>query len=386
MTEEAKPSKEQPTPKKPPEPNGGNKTAKVKSPKESSKGSSFFRGVKIIFMLCLIAVLAAGSWLGWNYWQAELTETGNSQGTILSLQGSVDSIQGQYKLDQERQAQEILQLKQALSNLQLRANTQGQRLAELSSTTRSDWLLAEAVYLTRLANQRLQTERSTKNPLALLANVDVILQELDDPELTPVRGAVAADITALRIAGEVDAEGIFLELVALVKSIDQLDIRLSLAESGPKGDKASIAASASAAVAEEPLSSIDSTLALFTQKLSQLIRVRERSQPIEPMLHPKEETVVRQNLRLMLEQAQTGLLREQQGVYSQSIAKAQGWLEQYFQLNPNTQVVSERLGELAKVQVVQQLPAINGSLKAIEAVVAVRQSRLLDSAQQESQQ
>ena len=384
MTEEAKPSKEQPTPKKPPEPNGGNKTAKVKSPKESSKGSSFFRGVKIIFMLCLIAVLAAGSWLGWNYWQAELTETGNSQGTILSLQGSVDSIQGQYKLDQERQAQEILQLKQALSNLQLRANTQGQRLAELCSTTRSDWLLAEAVYLTRLANQRLQTERSTKNPLALLANVDVILQELDDPELTPVRGAVAADITALRLAGEVDAEGIFLELVALVKSIDQLDIRLSLAESGPKGDKASIATSA--AVAEEPLSSIDSTLALFTQKLSQLIRVRERSQPIEPMLHPKEETVVRQNLRLMLEQAQTGLLREQQGVYSQSIAKAQGWLEQYFQLNPNTQVVSERLGELAKVQVVQQLPAINGSLKAIEAVVAVRQSRLLDSAQQESQQ
>ena len=88
----------------------------------------------------------------------------------------------------------------------------------------------------------------------------------------------------------------------------------------------------------------------------------------------------------MLEQAQSGLLREQQGVYSQSIAKAQGWLEQYFQLNPNTQVVSERLGELAKVQVVQQLPAINGSLKAIEAVVAVRQSRLLDSAQQESQQ
>lgn len=383
MTEEAKSSKEQPTPKKPLEPSGGNKTAKIKNPKESSKGSSFFRGVKIIFMLCLIAVLAAGSWLGWHYWQAQLAEADNSQGAILSLQGSVDSIQGQYELDQERQAQEILQLKQALSDLQLRSNTQGQRLAELSSTTRSDWLLAEAVYLTRLANQRLQTERSTKNPLALLANVDVILQDLDDPDLTPVRGAVAADITALRLAGEVDAEGIFLELVALVKSIDQLDIRLSLAESGPKENKASIA---TATLAEEPLSSIDSTLALFTQKLSQLIRVRERSQPIEPMLHPKEEIIVRQNLRLMLEQAQSGLLREQQGVYSQSIAKAQRWLERYFQLNPNTQVVAERLGELAKVQVVQQLPAINGSLKAIEAMVAVRQSRLLEPAQQESQQ
>ena len=35
--------------------------------------------------------------------------------------------------------------------------------------------------------QRLQTERNTKSPLALLENVDAILKELDDPDTHLVR-------------------------------------------------------------------------------------------------------------------------------------------------------------------------------------------------------
>jgi uroporphyrin-3 C-methyltransferase len=291
-------------------------------------------------------------------------------------------MQQQFKLDQKRQSlqlQNIKQLQQTISNLQLRSNSHGQRLAELGSTTRNDWLIAEAVYLTRLANQRLQTERSIKNPLALLASVDVILQELDDPELTPARSALAADITALRLAGEVDAEGIFLELSSLVNSIGQLSMRSTPTEPEessrlPPGP-----------LVETQSENSDSAIAEFAKKLSKLIRVQRRSQPIEPMLQPEEEVIVRQNLRLMLEQAQSGLLREQQVIYSQSIRKAQSWLMLYFQLNPSAQVISERLAELAKVQVVQQLPQINSSLNAIETVVAMRRNRLSEGTQQELQ-
>jgi uroporphyrin-3 C-methyltransferase len=119
--------------------------------------------------------------------------------------------------------------------------------------------------------------------------------------------------------------------------------------------------------------------------MAQLIRVRQRSQPVEPLLQPEEASLVRHNIRLMLEQAQSALLREQQVIYSQSIAKAQSWLARHFQLNPSSQVLSERLSELAKVQVVQQLPEINTSLEAIETAVVLRQSRLVDQAQPENQ-
>ena len=54
------------------------------------------------------------------------------------------------------------ELESKIDNLQLRINTQGRRMAELGFTTRSDWLLAEAVYLSRLANQRLQLNAVSK--------------------------------------------------------------------------------------------------------------------------------------------------------------------------------------------------------------------------------
>lgn len=334
--------------------------------------------LKIILAMGIIVLLLAAGWLGWMQWQKWAVEADSSERELANLRDAVDTMQQQLRLDQEQQSQRSLQLQQLITDLQLRSNTQGRRLAELGSTTRSDWLLAEAIYLTRLANQRLQTERRTKNSLALLGNADLILQELDDPDLTPARSALAADITALRLVGEVDVEGVFLELSSLVDSIDRLSVlnmpaepQTALQETTESGEESSV---------------VESVVATFGQKVARLIRVRQRNQPIEPILQPREEAVVRQNIRLMLEQAQSALLREQQVIYRQSIAKAQSWLAQYFQLNPSAQVLSERLAELSEVQVVQQLPNINTSLQAIETAVALRQSRLVDEAEAGSQE
>ena len=379
MTEDSKPATDK-TPEKQPElskqPEPNKQPEPTKQP--NALAASIFHVLKIILILGLIAAVLAGSWLGWSQWQLWTLETDRSEIQLTSLRDSMDSIEQQYRLDQERQAIQSKQFQQALTDLQLRSNSQGRRLAELGSTTRSDWLLAEAVYLTRLAAQRLQTERRTKNSLALLSNADQILQELDDPDLTPARSAMAADITALRLAGEVDVEGIYLELNSLVDSIDQLSILSAPAQSEAEQQ------SAAESIEESPTP--ESVLEGFSQQLAQLIRVRQRSQPIEPMLQPEEATLVRQNIRLMLEQAQSALLREQQVIFSRSIGKAQSWLVQYFQLNPSAQVLSDRLSELAKAQVVQQLPEINTSLEAIETVIVLRQSRLMDKTELENQE
>ena len=379
MTEDSKPAtdktpEKQPELSKQPEPNKQPEPSK----QPNALATSIFHMLKIILILGLIAAVLAGSWLGWSQWQLWTLETDRSEIQLTSLRDSMDSIEQQYRLDQERQAIQSKQFQQALTDLQLRSNSQGRRLAELGSTTRSDWLLAEAVYLTRLAAQRLQTERRTKNSLALLSNADQILQELDDPDLTPARSAMAADITALRLAGEVDVEGIYLELNSLVDSIDQLSILSAPAQSEAEQQ------SAAESIEESPTP--ESVLEGFSQQLAQLIRVRQRSQPIEPMLQPEEATLVRQNIRLMLEQAQSALLREQQVIFSRSIGKAQSWLVQYFQLNPSAQVLSDRLSELAKAQVVQQLPEINTSLEAIETAIVLRQSRLMDKTELENQE
>ena len=349
------------------------KTASKKAPDKkasatanpSNAGKSLW--TKLLLILIVIVSLAAAGWLGWAQWQQWATVAEGFNARLDSLDRSYISIQQQSQQAEKRQSKDIEQVQRGLSNIQLRLNNQGKRLAELGATTRSDWLLAEAAYLARLANQRLQTERSTKNPLALLKNVDVILKQLDDPELLPLRRAVATDITALRLAGEVDTSGLYLELSALEESIDRLLILKPIAEPAVVAKQPEI-------TVEQP--KLQGLITGFVDGVSQLIRISQRDQPIEPLLQANEEGVVRHNLRLMLEQAQSAVMREEQAIYSHSLDKAQRWLAQYFQLNTDAEVIKQRLASLSEQEIVQQLPDINGSLQAIETLIALRNSRL----------
>ena len=338
--------------------------------KTTTVGKPLWR--KLLLAAILISAVTAAGWLGWVEWQQRTAGAEEFNARIAGLENSYAALEEQLQREQELETQSSEQMLQILTSIQLRLNNQGKRLAELGSTTRSDWLLAEAAYLARLANQRLQTERSTKNPLALLQNVDVILKQLDDPELLPLRRAVAADITALQLAGEVDSAGLYLELSVLAEAL----VKLSVLE--PEIETITELKQTDTAVIEQ--SKIHGMAADFMTAISQLIRVSQRSQPIEPLLQVHEEAVVRQNLRLMLEQAQSAVMREEQVIYSQSLEKAQRWLAQYFQLNPSATLIQQRLANLSDMQIVQQLPDITSSVQAIENLVALRDSRLATDA------
>ena len=344
--------------------------AAVKKTKSAAKKTNIGKPLwlKLLLALTLIIAVTATGWLGWVEWQQRLAETEDFNARLANLDKSYIAIEQQSQLAEKRASQRSDQMLQVLTNIQLRLNNQGKRLAELGSTTRSDWLLAEASYLARLANQRLQTERSTKSPLTLLQNVDVILKQLDDPELLSVRRAVAADITALQLAGEVDSAGLYLELSALAEAVVKLSVLKPMTETMPEPKQTENA------IDEQP--KLRGMVTGFITSVSQLIRVSQRSQPIEPLLQVHEEAIVRQNLRLMLEQAQSAVMREEQAIYSQSLEKAQRWLAQYFQLNPSATVIQQRLANLSDMEIVQQLPNISDSLQAIETLVALRSSRL----------
>ena len=203
-----------------------NKVVKKEKPKTKPKSSAgFFKTVsRLVVLLFLVGVSLAG-WIFWQDWQQKTQNITANSLTIGSISPVVMANQQQSQISVKQsleQQQNIFNLENQIQNLQLRINAQGARLVELGSTTRSDWLLAEAEYLARLAKQRIQTERNTKSPLALLESVDAILQQLDEPNLIDVRAAVAADIAALRLVEDIDKEGIYVELNALAASIKNL--------------------------------------------------------------------------------------------------------------------------------------------------------------------
>ena len=324
-------------------------------------------------MLVIVFIIGASSagWLFWQDWQAHMRAVSSNSATISSLKSSITSAKNQFQASVEQQRHQQSQANEfanQLQNIGLRVNAQGKRLVELGSTTRSDWLLAEAEYLARLAQQRLQTERSIKSPLALLQSVDAILTQIDDPNLLQTRGAIAADITSLRLADEVDREGIYLELQALANSVEKL-LLVELSE--PQKP-------AQPAVASHD-NSKPTVLNQFLADLSGLVRVRQRQQPIEPILLPREEQIVRRNMQLIFEQAQISLLREEQKIYLLSLEKAQNYLQRFFQSNPTSTAVGQRIAVLQETSIVQQLPDIDQSLDAIQALLIIREQRILES-------
>ena len=328
----------------------------------------------------LFAVIVV-SWFGWQQWQIMLTDLERIEYLNVELDAHLKQANSQSIITSNRELEHLenrKELSQQVINLQLQVNAQGARITELGSTTRTDWYLSEAAYLARLASQRLQTERGTKNPLALLQKVDSILVEIDEGGMLAVRAAIAADITALRLAGEIDIEGIVLELNALAMQINELPmIQLSVNSSASNQD--SDDNGLANLVVDESLSQRWSTLIdEFTQSLGQLVQVKQRLQPIERVLSASEESVVRNNVRLLLQQAANAALREQQSIYDLSLKRAQQWLTQYFQMNSSVEVVKDRLIKLSVEQVVQELPFIDGSVNALEAFMIVRQSNLIE--------
>lgn len=254
--------------------------------------------------------------------------------------------------------------KQDLDAAQQRLAAQGKRLRAMSDTSREDWLLAEAEYLLKLANQRVRIERSPQGADALISEADAILRELDQPDLHGIRREIAEDLAALRLMQKVDVEGIYLQLVALSQNIEKIPHRQ------PPQDKL---------LPEYPEVPSDSELSI-TQKLSNSwsrlvaeikshVKVSKHDVEIKPVLAAQDAFYLQQNLRLILERAQLALLREQQDIYSQSVEQAKEWIETYFPESNESKAFTQQLTSLSTLTVAQNLPDISDSLNALHEYI-----------------
>ncbi len=270
------------------------------------------------------------------------------------------------ELEQARRGQSEL-----LSSLEQRMNRVDRRLSAIASTNREDWKLAEAEYLLRLANQRLVLERDSANALALAETADAILRDLGDSDLLPVRRALASDIEALKLADQVDREGIYVRLLAIGEQLPNLPLVEPMR--APEGEDATDTAQGEEA--SGAWNTIKSSFERMTDRLSSHIRIRQHDKPIEALADPREQYLLRQQLQLMLEQAQAALLREQSQLYQSSLNRAADWIEAHFALNPQTETVMTRLRELAEVDIAPELPDLDDALNLLETHIE-RQHRL----------
>ena len=345
------------------------------------------RGGGVAWLALLLALAGAGG-AGWLYWQGE-RELQSVQQQLQSLQEqprqtvqappskaegmsaetrqSLQQLQQSLTADLGRVEQRIQQLgevqpilqRQAeqLKSLEQQLGEQRKALGAMTGGDRDAWMLAEVEYLLRLANQRLLMTGDADSARALLASADGILRQLEDAGLHAVRRAVAADRAALRAIPRVDVEGIYVRLAALVDQIAGLEVftlparEESVVREEEDGWQARLRHGYQQALA----------------KLSDYIAIRRREAPVEALVDPQLEDLMRQNTAMLLQQAQIALLSGNQRLYAESLQRTRRWISEFFLLDQRVaESVLREIDDLSDEVVEVSLPDVSGSLRALE--------------------
>lgn len=250
-------------------------------------------------------------------------------------------------------------------NLEARINSVASAYANLQEAVSSSAqeredpaiLWTEAEYLLRLANQKLQLEGDKNSAVLLLESVEQILAESDNPRFMNVREAIAAELVAVRAMPSVDTSGLYVRIENLMPLVDQVVLRNSL-----QLKYAADVAQDQADIKAGEANIVDKLFGL----LSSIFVWQKREEILEPSLYAQDELMLKQNLRLMLEQSQLAMLQGEQVVFRSSLAKASQWVSRFFSIESGAGLtLREELDKLAAENLQQERPDISRSLNLL---------------------
>jgi len=266
----------------------------------------------------------------------------------------------------ERFAQSEVSTQKIIANLSKQLAVTDRKVLLFAGRHRSDWLLAEADYLTRIANNRLIHERDPETALALLLSAEERIVLMDDPGLISIREALSKDIAALRLAKHDDVAAIAIRITGLLSQITGLSLqRFNLPEDIDQG----------------PEASFDTSDKTWQQGLQDTIKelsvkwfdFKKHDQQVKPMMSDASELVVKNNMSLMLQTAQFATLKQHQELYINSIDQLLKWLDDYYDQDDSKVInFKQELTNLKAMTVFSDLPSVIESSVLINREVQAR--------------
>lgn len=324
----------------------------------------------LLLLLVAGAMAAAGYW-AWEHLQGEQQSQQERLRAMESRLG--ERLEGLDRLDAvsdeaaraRRTADDALAKhgEQAQAVDTVRKEVERLRRAVDAGRVRTQALAAEQLLMQ--ANERLLLARDAAGARTALRLADRRLASLDDPRFFAVREAIADEKMALGDVDTVDRTAIALRLSTLIRRADGLPLRGGVVD--PEAPALGIDPVRDAS--EDTGFWARAGLAL-REALSGVFVVRRTDTPIEPLMAPEHQALVRGVLMLRLESARRALLTEDQNAYEEALRSAASWLEAQFASGDRSvdNAVAE-LRSLRQEQLVPPSPDISGSLTRLRDVL-----------------
>lgn len=334
--------------------NAQNNDTQMNNQRRKTKASSWW--IRLGVLLSLIIGIAAIAACYWIYLQLDKQDSGQVQlgQTITeqakqnqSLKYEVQQVEmtsnkrfstlEQQQLNDTKAYAKLAELQQSNKLLQ-------ERVAVIAQRSPNHWMASEAEYLVRMAGRKLWLENDPQTAMGLLQSADERISAMKDPALTVLRKALADDINKVKSLKTTDITNTIFELDTVINGLTLLPLNRVNENFQENSDT-------------QPMTdSIDDwqqNLARTWHDLTDgFVTIRKRTTDLEPLLSPEQQWYLVENIRNKLLQAQLSLYRFDQVNYQQSIALADKWLQQYFDLtDAKTKETVEALDKLARVKV-----------------------------------
>ena len=307
-------------------------------PSAARRGGQWVGRMLVATLLILACLGAAGYWFGWPWaeqtWQRfeamesklgsiEQKETATPSAEIAKIasasadreiRNAMVTLESEWQRalaeSSARQNAERAESARQISNRMKRVEDQVDRLLAVD---RRAWLGQEAIFLTRLAGQRLLVARDVDAALSLLGQADELLRDTGEPRFESARLAIARDRAALTAVPSVDQVGLYARLSAIIDQVDQLQL-----EFGTHETKDTLGPAPERSWWDQASAGWRAALAALSNHLI----IRRRSDEIAQLMTPEWAALARQNARMLLEQAQIAMLSANQELFDQSLGRA----------------------------------------------------------------
>ena len=350
---------------------------------KGSRGRRWAIGLSLFTLLTLAGLTATGYWLGWPWVQAQWQRFEDLERQLADAQAApteptpdvaalaraaadqrIEAGLASVEADWQRElsalrARQNAERAESVRQLSGRMGRVEDQMDRLLAVDRRAWLGQEAVFLTRLAGQRLLVARDVDAALALLEQADVLLRDTGEPKFEGARLAIARDRAALAAVPRADQVGLYARLSGLIDQVDKLQLEFEAP-----------AAAAQPAVAVDTgwWAQVSSGWRAALAKLSDHLIVRRRSDEIAQLMTPEWAALARQNIRMLIEQAQIAMLSANQPLFERSLQRASGFVALFAEQD------AERVSSI-----VQTLDALRGETIAPELPELTETRSLLES-------
>lgn len=226
------------------------------------------------------------------------------------------------------------------------------------SISRDETALADVEQLLLIAGQQLQLLGNVKAALIAMESADARLQRMDRPAFNGLRASIGQDIDKLRALPKVDIPGMDMQLTRLMAAMDELPLI--------DRPRAARQEAEQAATPQADESRWKQAVHAVWREIRLLVRVEDTGLKQIPLLPPREEFFLRENMKLRLMLARLAMMSHDEASYRQELKTAQQWTRRFFDAgSPEGRRMTDELDKLAAASIRIDLPDISASLQAV---------------------